>query len=188
MITCVTAPSRSGTSLTMQMLQAAGIPLWWNCLPNRTAINPFGHYEIRVADWTTILPECGGKAIKVMPFDLYRLTPYHEYRFITILRNPECTNRSHLAAAKQSGHQMYDENETDKWQAFTLDFIKNHQHVIVEFAELFDGRAQQRIGEFMGFNDLQIAKMNDCVEPKLWHFKPELTDESRQPSSPSDRA
>jgi hypothetical protein len=30
----------------------------------------------------------------------------------------------------------------------------------------------QAIGKFMGFDALQIAKMNDCVEQTLWHFKP----------------
>lgn len=157
----------------MQMLQAAGIPLCWNIVPNRTVINPFGHYEIYPTDIPAMLPRCEGKAIKIMPFDLYRLTPYHEYRFITILRTPTSVDASQLdAVLRHNWHRMSDADETEKWQAFTLDYIKNHQHVIVQFDDLFNGKAQQSIGEFMGFDDLQIAKMNDCVDPSLWHFKP----------------
>jgi hypothetical protein len=171
MITCVTAPSRSGTSLTMQMLQAAGFPLFWNCLPNRTVINPLGHFEF---DWTLPLALAEGKAVKVMPFDLERLTPEHEYRFITILRNPKCIDASQLdTQVRQGWKPMSDANETESWHAYTLDFVRVHQHVIVGFDELFSGVAQQRIAAMMGFDALQVAKMNDCVEPSLWHFKPE---------------
>lgn len=171
MITCVTAPSRSGTSLTMQMLQAAGVPLFWNCLPNRTPINPYGHYEF---DWKLPLALAEGKAVKVMPFDLFQLTPEHVYRFIVILRNPKCVDASQLDTQTRHGWRpMSDANETEKWQAFTLDFVKAHEHVIVGFDELFNGVAQQRIASMMGFDALQIAKMNDCVDQSLWHFKPE---------------
>jgi hypothetical protein len=173
MITCVTAPSRSGTSLTMQMLQAADVPLWWDALPNRTAWNPRGHFEINTRknnDWTILLPLCEGRAIKVMPFDLYRLTPDHEYRFITILRNPTAVDASQQAAVEFRGAKMSDADKTKEWQRYTLDFIKDYPHVIVNFDDLFNGKAQQSIGEFMGFDDLQIAKMNDCVDPELRHF------------------
>jgi hypothetical protein len=72
MITCVTAPSRSGTSLTMQMLQAAGMTLAWNTVPNKTGFNPYGHYEIDWKRGDITLADCEGKAAKIMPFDLYR--------------------------------------------------------------------------------------------------------------------
>lgn len=169
MITCVTAPSRSGTSLTMQMLQAAGFPLFWNVLPNRSEFNPFGHYEI---DWRTgTLEDCEGKAVKVMPFDLHRLTPDHKYQFITIVRNVACAEASEHAARVHRGSPMEDADKVEYWQHFTFDYIRFHKHVIVGFSELFSGVAQLKIAEMLGFNELQIAKMNDCVEPSLWHFK-----------------
>ncbi len=173
MITCVTAPSRSGTSLTMQMLQAAGTTLAWDCLPNRGQINPNGFYEVNWVKGLTTLADCEGKAVKVMPFDLYRLTPDHEYQFITILRDAACIDASQADTERWRGHKMWDANQTEYWHKFTLDYIANHKHVIVPFDELFNGVGQLRIGGFMGFDDLQIAKMNDCVDQKLWHFKPE---------------
>src|SRR5271157_4404079 len=103
MITCVTAPSRSGTSLTMQMLQAAGMALAWDVLPNKSPFNPHGHYE---TDWVrgkTTLADCEGKAVKVMPFDLHRLTPDHEYRFITILRDVPSIDASQTQTRRRTG-------------------------------------------------------------------------------------
>ncbi len=174
MITCVTAPSRSGTSLTMQMLQAAGMTLAWDVLPNKSEFNPYGHYETDWVKGKTTLADCEGKAVKVMPFDLYRLTPVHEYQFITILRDVASIDASQAATVQfKDGHEMYDAGQTEYWHKFTLDYIKDHQNVVVGFGELFNGEAQRAIGQFLGFDDLQIAKMNDCVDPKLWHFKPE---------------
>lgn len=171
MITCITAPSRSGTSLTMQMLLAAGMPLAWNVLPNKSPFNPNGHYEI---DWNKVtLDDCEGKAVKVMPFDLHRLTPDHDYRFITIIRNVACIDASQADTVQHRGSKMADADQTEYWHKFTLDYIKDHQNVVVGFYELFNGEAQRAIAQFLGFNDLQIAKMNDCVDPSLWHFKPE---------------
>ena len=173
-ITCVTAPSRSGTSLTMQMLQAAGMTLAWDVLPNKSEFNPYGHYETDWVKGKTTLIDCEGKAVKVMPFDLYRLTPEHEYRFITILRDVGSIDASQADTVQfKGGREMSDAHQTEYWHKFTLDYIKNHQNVVVGFSELFNGEAQRAIGQFLGFDALQIEKMNDCVDPKLWHFKPE---------------
>lgn len=173
MITCVTAPSRSGTSLTMQTLQAAGMPLAWDVLPNKSPFNPHGHYE---TDWVrgkTTLAACEGKAVKVMPFDLHRLTPDHDYQFITILRNVACIDASQADTVRfKDGREMADAHQTEYWHKFTLDFIKGYPNVVVGFNELFNGEAQRAIGQFLGFDELQIKKMNDCVDPSLWHFKP----------------
>jgi hypothetical protein len=172
MITVVTAPSRSGTSLTMQMLQAAGLSLAWDALPNCTKWNPLGHYEI---DWRKgmTLDECEGKVIKVMPFDLYRLTPEHVYRFIMILRNPACVDASQAATVQHRGAEMSDAHRTHYWQEYTIRFIDNHPHIIVGFNELFSGSGQGKIGAFLDMTPLQIAKMCDCVDATMWHFKPE---------------
>jgi len=157
----------------MQMLQAAGMPLAWNVLPNRTQFNPFGHYEIDWAKDTLTLADCEGKAVKVMPFDLYRLTPEREYQFITILRDVASIDASQADIVRfKDGRKMSDADQTEYWHKFTLDYIRDHQNVVVGFSELFNGEAQRAIGQFLGFDDLQIAKMNDCVDSTMWHFRP----------------
>lgn len=173
MITCVTAPSRSGTSLTMQMLQAAGMTLAWDCLPNHSDINPHGFYEVNWAKGKTTLDDCEGKVVKVMPFDLYRLTPDHEYQFITILRDVKSIDKSQADTERIRGRKMSDAYATVYWHTFTLDYIDKHKHVIVAFDELFSGIGQGAIGAFLNMTPLQIAKMCDCVDHALWHFKPE---------------
>jgi hypothetical protein len=171
MITCVTAPSRSGTSLTMQMLVAAGIPVAWNALPNRQPWNERGFYEFDFTKGT--LDECEGHAVKVMPFDLYRLTPDHDYQFITIFRNVACVEASMADTVKHRGSEMSDAHKAAHWQNVAFNHIKHHRHVTVGFNELFSGAGQGKIGAFLDMTPLQIAKMCDCVDHSMWHFKPE---------------
>jgi hypothetical protein len=183
MITIVTAPGRSGTSLTMQMLQAAGISLMWNRLPNRSEINPFGHYELNQYRWTPeyareILPQCEGKAVKIQPRNLDMLTDDHDYQFITIYRDAVNVRDSqkvmHRVQKRETEHPNLDEHLAviRRNQKMLRALVREHRGVRVKFSQLFNGQAQQAIGKFMGFDALQIAKMNDCVEQTLWHFKP----------------
>lgn len=190
MITVVTAPGRSGTSLTMQMLQAAGIPLCWNRLPNRTAINPHGHYELDRYVWDAeyaahILPQCENKAVKIFPRNLTMLTPDHDYRFITILREPTCVRDSQVVMLEKE-YRSHEKPEPDSHLAAITrqhtrltEFLLDYPHCTVWFNQLFNGEAQDAIGSFLGFDDLRIAKMRDCVEPSLWHFRPEAYDTQR---------
>lgn len=171
MITCVTAPSRSGTSLMMQMLLNAGVPVAWNALPNRQPWNERGFYEF---DWMKgTLAECEGHAVKVMPFDLHRLTPDHDYQFITILRNVACIDASQAHTVQWRHAEMSDAHRTEHWYNEIFSVIKNHRHLIVGFGELFSGTAQGKVGAFLDMTPLQIAKMCDCVDHSMWHFKQE---------------
>ena len=159
----------------MQMLLAAGMPLAWDVLPNKSPFNPHGHYETDWVKGKTSLDDCEGKAVKLMPFDLYRLTPDHDYRFIVILRDVASIDASQAHTVQfKDGREMADAHETEHWHKFTLDYVRDHQNVVVGYSELFNGEAQRAIAQFLGFDDLQAAKMNDCVDPALWHFKPTL--------------
>jgi hypothetical protein len=158
----------------MQMLQAAGMTLAWDCLPNRSQINLMGFYEVCWSKGVTTLADCEGKAVKVMPFDLHRLTPDHDYQFITIVRNVTCIDRSQAETARiRDGRQMSDAGRTEYWHKFVFNFIKHYRHCTVGFDQLFTGEGQGRIGAMLDFTPLQIAKMCDCVDHSLWHFKPE---------------
>jgi hypothetical protein len=155
----------------MQMLVAAGFPVAWNCLPNRNTWNERGFYEVDWKTWT--LDQCEGKAVKLMPFDLDRLTPDHTYRFIVLLRNAACIEQSMANTVQWRGAEMSDAHKAAYWQQYVLDYVRLKSRVVVGFDELFTGAAQTRIAEFMGFDALQVAKMNDCVDHSMWHFKPE---------------
>jgi hypothetical protein len=188
MITVVTANSgRCGTSLTMQMLQAAGVPLFWNRLPNKTTINPFGHYEIqgRTTDWTpdyvaSILCQAEGKAIKVFWSRLPLLTDDHDYRFIELQRDAECMYNSQTVMMRAENRladkldprrsitgiqQSHD--DLHRWLV-----LRSKRFITVHFYQLFNGEGPAAIAEFLSLDSLSVAKMMECAEPSLWHFKP----------------
>lgn len=90
-ITIVSGLPRSGTSLMMQMLQAAGIPPLTDKQRAADADNPNGYFEYeRVkklhqgdTDW---LPQAQGKALKVIATLLPYLPPGYPYRVIFVRR------------------------------------------------------------------------------------------------------
>lgn len=132
MITVVTAPSRSGTSLTMQMLNAAGIPLVWNLLPNRTAINPRGHFELTGDSITTMLPHAvAGSAVKVMPWHLDLLPP-QSYQYIVLLRDSASLRASH-AYAEEVHRRLHDADTFEHWKTVALDHVAFTRHLVLGF-------------------------------------------------------
>lgn len=173
MITVVTAPSRSGTSLTIQMLLNAGVPVLWNCLPNRTVINPRGHYEMMAENLTAFVNAVGPQeqaVVKVMPWHLERLPP-RGYQYIVIVRDIDSIQASHDAARDHHDWRLHDTEDIRYWQQFALDEAVFHRHVIVKFDELFTGAGVDIIGDMMGLTPLQRSKMRDTVDPALRHHR-----------------
>jgi len=92
-ILVVSGLPRSGTSLMMQMVKAAGIPIVTDEQRQADADNPRGYYEIerikKLKDDSGWLAEAEGKAIKVISMLLYDLPPRHTYRVVFMLRKLE---------------------------------------------------------------------------------------------------
>lgn len=173
MITVVTAPSRSGTSLTMQMLLNAGVPVLWNCLPNRTPINPRGHYELKGDDISAFVSAVGPQeqaALKVMPWRLDRL-PSRGYQYIVLLRDVDECRASHDSIKENLDWGLYDTNDIAHWRQFALDHVAKSRHTVITFDELFTGRGPEKIGALLRLTPLQVSKMKDCVDNSLRHFK-----------------
>lgn len=171
MITVVTAPSRSGTSLTMQMLQAAGVPIIWNLLPNRTGINPRGHFELKgddIQSFINFAPE--GSAVKVMPWHLDRLPGHRSYQFILLLRDIAECRMSHDSIREGLGWLLHDTNNIEYWRTYASDFSAFCPYITITFNQLFTEEGPRRIGQFLKLSPLQVSKMRDCVEPSLRHF------------------
>lgn len=183
MITIVTAFARSGTSLTMQMLQAAGIPLMWNREPNCTVINPRGHYELDRYRWDAdyaklILPQCEGKAVKIFPANLEWLTRDHVYQFIHLTRDAVNIRDSQVVMLQKENRmkEIYDPvlhlKRIRERQQEMLDWLYTRRHVIIEYENLFTGRAQLQLADFLGLGAREVFAMNACVDPALHHFHP----------------
>lgn len=90
-ITVVSGLPRSGTSMLMQMLDAADYPCLTDGVRKADADNPHGYFEYEKVkrlrqDWTW-LPEAKGKAVKIITQLIPFLPPQFSYRVIFIERN-----------------------------------------------------------------------------------------------------
>jgi len=90
-VVVVTGLPRSGTSLMMQVLEAAGVaPLQDGARPP-DASNPRGYYELSAVRGTATdaswVADAGGRAVKVIHRLLAHLPPGHRYRVI-VMRRP----------------------------------------------------------------------------------------------------
>ncbi len=90
-ITIVTGLPRSGTSLMMQLLQAAGVDLLTDGIRTPDADNPQGYFEFErvktLGEDPSWLNNAEGKAVKVISLLLFDLPATHRYRVIFMLRN-----------------------------------------------------------------------------------------------------
>jgi hypothetical protein len=93
-ITIVSGLPRSGTSMTMKMLEAGGIPPLTDHIRTADSDNPEGYYEfervkkLREGD-AAWLPDAQGKSVKVIAALLTHLPSEHEYRVLFMRRKIE---------------------------------------------------------------------------------------------------
>src|SRR5208283_2868418 len=90
MITVVSGLPRSGTSMMMQMLVAAGLPILSDNVRKADVDNPRGYLEwepiSHIAYNPEIIAEAEGKAVKVVSNLLQHLPPTHDYKIIFMRR------------------------------------------------------------------------------------------------------
>jgi hypothetical protein len=91
MITVVVGIPRSGTSLMMNLLKHAGVPILSNEAARPDRYNPDGYFEWSEINELTRLPGiidfAEGKAIKVLSHQALYLPPGREYKFIFMVRD-----------------------------------------------------------------------------------------------------
>ena len=98
---------RSGTSMMMQMLSAAGVQVYTDesRLPDES--NPRGYYEhgdaTRLHQDTSWLPDARGKAVKIVAHLLPFLPDGGEYRVILMHRDLDCVAASQVAMLERLG-------------------------------------------------------------------------------------
>jgi predicted AlkP superfamily phosphohydrolase/phosphomutase/tetratricopeptide (TPR) repeat protein len=92
-VTIVARLPRSGTSMMMQMLAAAGIDPYTDGRRAADSDNPRGYFEhenaTRLHQDARWLPEARGKAVKIVANLLPHLPEGEEYRVVLMLRQPE---------------------------------------------------------------------------------------------------
>jgi hypothetical protein len=179
-IVVVSGLPRSGTSLMMQMLHAAGIEVVTDHVRTADVDNPRGYFEFetakRIEEDTSWLPRTRGKAFKMVSQLLYHLPRTERYRIIFMQRNldevlvsqEKMLRRRNAAAAPRKQIK----------QAFTLHLEKlfewlhqqqNMNVLVVNYNDLLgDPREHaERIGGFLG-DTLTAEAMVQAVDPDLY--------------------
>jgi hypothetical protein len=116
MITVVTGLPRSGTSLAMQLLEAAGIPPFSDGRRLPDASNPQGYYEAEIVQSlpreSSWLAQAEGRAVKVIHLLLPHLPDNRSYRVLVMERELDAVLRSQqrmLGRLGRSGAQLPEE-------------------------------------------------------------------------------
>ena len=107
MITVVSGLPRSGTSLMMQMLAAAGLELATDDVRSPDGDNPKGYFELdavkRIRQDDSFLRDLPGKAVKIVAPLLTSLPSTHDYRIIFMERDLDEVLASQAAMLRRSG-------------------------------------------------------------------------------------
>jgi hypothetical protein len=177
MIIVVGGLPRSGTSLMMQILEAAGVPIFTDVVRKPDEHNLKGYYEYektkRLDKDNSWIPEAEGKAIKILGHMIESLPEDHEYKLLFMERN--------LEEMVDSQSEMIGEETPDKEILFRgfLKYSKrlknwiadrpNVDSLIVNYNDLV--REPERIISevfcFLGFAPPTETAMN-IVDPSLW--------------------
>jgi len=184
-IIVVSGLPRSGTSLMMQMLQAGGLPLYYDASRPADVHNPKGYFELEAVKnlphnslW---LKQASGKAVKIISHLIQTLPPQFYYRVIFMRRDLRevilSQNKMLLRMGKPLGaleeHELiarYQEhlNQVIHW----LNTRKNMVMLQVPYEQLIKEPEHQAdlIVKFLD-QPLDVSKMIEQVEPALQRIK-----------------
>ena len=175
---------RSGTSMMMNMLQAAGLELVTDQLRTADQDNPKGYFEdervksldkLKDKSW---LGQCGGKVIKVISYLLKDLPAKYHYKIIFMHRDLIEVIASQNKMLKHRGAEA-DQTEDQKMiQQFQLHLRKvavilqetaNFDYIDVQYREILeDPRGQaHRVAQFLGM-PLEVDRMVQPVDESLY--------------------
>lgn len=182
-IVVVSGLPRSGTSLTMQMLAAGGLPIVTDNLRQADPDNPLGYYEYGLVKklpngehaW---LQDCHGKAIKVISALLEHLPAEYQYRVIFMRRRineilasqKEMLKRSEKPEGEASDETLaglYSRHlaQVESW----LQQQPNVSFINVDYNELLEKPLPivEAINSFLG-GELDTAQMLQVIDSKLY--------------------
>ena len=179
---------RSGTSMAMKMLDAAGLPMVVDGLREADEDNPKGYFELeRVkdlaneTDWSR-LDNARGKEIKIISYLLKELPDTHNYKVIFMRRDLSEVLASQAKMLDRRGEtnetddeRMIELYESDLWKANYL--LKNNprfETLMIDYREVVGDPLSQakRISEFLGGGH-DVERMAGAVDPKLYRNRAE---------------
>jgi hypothetical protein len=179
---------RSGTSMAMKMLDAAGIPTVSDGIRTADEDNPKGYFEDeRVKDLAQMkdkswLKNARGRSIKIIASLLPHLPQENNYKVILMNRNIEEVLASQAKMLERRGEssdtddtrmrELYKEH-MDKVH-FVLKYRPSFEMIEVHYKDVLDDPQSQaaRIRDFLG-KPLDVRKMAGVVDESLYRNRAE---------------
>ena len=181
LITVVSGLPRSGTSMLMQMLYAAGYPCLTDGVRKADADNPRGYFEYekvkRLRRDCAWLPEAKGKAVKIIAQLIPFLPPQFSYRVIFMERDINEVLASQRKMLQRQGKSGGNLSDAQLGQIFERQIheVKQllAQHTIPTLDVAHSDALQrpveiaEKIREFFG-EDLAVCAMASVIDPNLY--------------------
>lgn len=179
-IVIVSGLPRSGTSMMMQMLAAAGFGIHTDQVRQADASNPKGYYEAdavkALGHCNNWLGQCDGKVLKVVAPLVPNLPQHARYKVIFMRRDMGAVLASQtdmLARLGEAGADLKPEQlgAVFRQQALAaINLLTLHGHAVLRVAydEVVDDPAgtARKVAEFLG-GGLDAAAMAAAVDPQL---------------------
>ncbi len=161
-IIVVTGLPRSGTSLMMQLLDAADIPVYADDIRGSDDNNPKGYYESQIvkdiAVDSSFLQEAQGMAIKIVSPLMAFADPKLSYRVIVMRREMD-----EILMSQEKMLQKDQTSEREKYRTIyefhlkkTYGFLENNEipFLDVNYSALINNTKEEvgRVGAFLGVN------------------------------------
>ncbi len=181
-IIVVTGLPRSGTSLMMQVLNKAELPILQDGVRESDVSNPQGYFELEdvkniVAD-NSFLDNAGGKAVKIVaPLPIY-MKPELKYKMVFMRRDIE--------EILQSQEKMLSKDQTSEREKYrtiyefhlkkTYRFFDEHKipFIDINYNELMAKPVTtlQQVVDFLGL-DASADSLSEVVNPELYRNRNE---------------
>ncbi len=174
---------RSGTSMTMQMLEAGGLAVATDGIRKPGEDNPKGYYEYeRVKELDkgldqSWLKEFRGKTIKIISFLLKDLPDTNNYKVVFMRRKiyEVLASQAKMLVNRGETNEASDEKmlELYKDHLWKVDYMMKHRPCFellnVDYKDVVENprRQAQRIGAFLG-DHVDVEKMTSAVDEKLY--------------------
>ena len=185
---------RSGTSLMMQMLQAAGLPVMTDHRRNPDESNPRGYFEWeeikQLPKDPFIIEKAHGHVVKIISMLLPSLPRKHRFRVVFMQRAIEEVAasqqklRRQLAGTSASDPAMMVERLREHRDR-VLDLLRDTPNVDLlemDYGDLLQNPESQveRLVEFCRIDRGQIGQIMGVIDPGLRHFHGTLVDHLHQ--------
>ncbi len=182
-IIVVSGVPRSGTSMTMKMLDAGGIPLLTDKVRLPDEDNPKGYFELESVkslgeqDDKSWLAEARGKAIKIISHLLRELPDHHAYKVIFMNRRIQEVIRSQNKMLIRRGEELSGDDQNvnalfEQHLGLIQPWLRKQQNFSVldlHYSEVVNDplRGAAQIAEFLK-TDLDQQRMASVVDPGLY--------------------